>query len=158
MNSIRKLLETLHKRNSENDYSGILRQITSPPEELRPIVTLDSARTRELSPMLKARFSFAGEWQNAAASQRWLSLQQISVVSSCQQIMQQISLRINNWPTSLLSTTPPDSVALFGIDEDEGEETYLVWHEGIEPIIVTYIGNEERAYPDFKEYLLFLTK
>jgi hypothetical protein len=156
MTAITKMLDTLKTQNDEDDYSGILKQAIGRPEPLGRIATL-GLRSRELSPMLVDRFRFAGEWVNAVGAQRWLSLRQIRASLRAPPIKRVIALRFKYGEQLLVSSVPRECLTLFGIDEEECEETYLLWTNAPEPKVVTYISYQEQVYKHLKAYLAFVT-
>ncbi len=156
MSDIIGLLELLRKQNDANDYGGLLKQVIQPPAGLERIATLGK-RLRDASPMIADRFRFAGEWVNAAGAQRWLTIQQIRAAGKERAIARLLSSRRKHWPASLMATSSPDDVSLFGVDELEGDETYLIWGDRPEPRVASYLGHDEQVFGDFREYLSYLT-
>ena len=150
------LLRRLKNANAQNDFGGILRQAIAPPEPLGAIPTLLGQRRMLLTPMLEERFRFGGTWLNAAASQTWLGLSEMARYLKQKAVQRQISLRLRHWPQSELASAPKGCVSLFGINTEDQEETYLIFKNKIEPLIVTYIGHEEQSHAHLNEYLRFL--
>lgn len=157
-----KLIVLLEKRKVRNenreDPCRILKQVISPPEPLTDVPALDMGVRKKLTPMLRDRFEFAGEWVNAVAAQTWLSLSRMAAILKKRSVRQQIARRTKYWSSSIVAKTPKDSLSLFAIDEVEQEESYLVWGKRKEPGIVAYTCNDEKFFASLKAYLIYLTK
>ena len=67
----------------------------------------------------------------------------------------QIAMRRENWPFALSRVEPHDS-ALFAVDREEYQETYLLWQDAIEPGVVTYSSGDEYCFHDLAEFVRFL--
>lgn len=158
MTTIEAALAKLKAYNEANELNAILTQVVFPPDPLSEIPTLDRNTYRPLTPMLAARFRFGGRWENAAASQIWLGLRDMRAMLLNGDVLSQIDRRIRNWPTASLGKFSKANISLFGIDQLDDEETYLLWGGKKEPAIAAYIGHEEKVFPNFRDYLLFLTK
>ena len=156
MKSIRTLLVRLKERNEREDFGGTLRQRIMPPDPFGPVATLDPRISKQLTPMLRERFSFAGEWTNAATGGRWLSLPGMQMLPKQTKVRRQIRLRVENWKQSPVATFPRNRLSLFGIDESECDETYLLWSDSKEPEVVAFYSWEEKRFRDLQAYLEFL--
>ena len=104
--------------------------------------------------LIKTRFEFADRWQNAVLAQTWLGLHEISVSIQMPEIQKQIQRRKDNWTESPLTKYSPDRIALFGVDVEDQEETYLLWDDlSKEPKIVTYFESQEDKFDNLLEYI-----
>lgn len=157
-NRISRLLEKLKGHNAANDFGGLLAQkIEKPSSFSKGVPTLQQGIYRPASPMLTARFQFAGSWTYAAAGQTWLSPQSMEKAWNNKGIGKQLKLRKEHWSESVLNKATPDRVALFGIDREEKEETYLHFAEDAsEPEIFQYVSNAEKKFANLEDYLHYL--
>lgn len=148
-----KLLQRLWDLNEED---GIRQSRTDPSGSRDEIATLDAARTVRLSPMLKARYAFAGTWRKAALDQTWLDYEDIgdAVIKTrmSREAHAQIAARGLPWKISGAQAT------LFGIRDDTSEATYLIWRPGhAEPAICACYGGRSDLFRDLERFLEFLT-
>jgi hypothetical protein len=154
-----KLLSQLKTRNEASDYGGLLAQAVATSEPVRKgVPTLERGVYGELTPMLEARFKYAGAWTNAALSHTWLGIRQMEEARTDKAILNQIMVRKKNWPGSAPEKFPKSRLSLFGIDREEYEETYLVWEDDLtkEPAVYVYPGHEERIFPHLDDYIKYL--
>lgn len=135
-------------------------QIIEPPSDVagRKICTFDKRRPRSLTAMLQARFAYAGSWKMAEAGHEWLSLRQIESAMDDVKIHQRLEEVIKFAFGTPLKGVLLSNISLFGLHHLQGEEIYLIWpdHDLGEPKVVSYAGNDERIYENFKEYLSYL--
>jgi hypothetical protein len=147
------LLALLQRENERENAKGPLTQEIRAPEKMpRRVPTLDGGG-RPLSPMLRARFAFAGRWQNAILGQTWLSASEMARAPKTRDLVEEVALRRESWTRSLVSKLPLDRLSLFAVDVDDGDATYLVWGKGAEPKVLELCGASEKAYKDFATYL-----
>lgn len=113
-----------------------------------------------MTPMLKARFEYAGSWKKAHAGHEWLSLVQMKEVITDQEVLKQVEDRKEVWVDSLLCTYPRSKVSIFGLYPEQREEIYLIWPDiaGNEPAVLSYVGNYEEHYSNFGNYLQSLIR
>ncbi len=138
--------------------AGSIKQIIEPPaqEMAETIGTFDKDCVRPLTPMLQARFAYAGSWKEAEPGHEWLSLNQIAAAMQGPDVIQRLKDRIEIWwEGTPLKELPWSRITLFGHYFLQGEEIYLIWPEayGAEPEVISYAGNYEERYPDFEHYL-----
>jgi len=146
-------LRELADFNSTRDW---IRQVVHPPELplLSTLPTLDGERM-PLSPMLHARYEFCGRWEDADLGHTWLGNREM--IRTARALRSKIRDRVRDWPTSRLARamnrrTP---IALFGVDAEELDETYLIWGKGrqAEPMVVAFSGHNERAFSSLLDLL-----
>lgn len=146
------LFEKLREKNLQTE--GVNQKL-GPPESasiLNKGITTLSLYHRELSPMLKARFEYCSYWIDANLGHNWLSLSQIEEYLNMDTIVSQINIRKNFWENALINNYPDSNISLFGIDQVEMEETYLIWsEEEIEPVLCKYVGHNELIFDNLKE-------
>lgn len=151
------LMRRIRAMNESNPDHGEQR-IEAPEPGPDRIATLRPGVSRPLSPMLAARFRFAGAWSNARLSQNWLSLSEIARALNDERIKRSIDLRIEN----SYGDDPPGGVAsedcaIFGHNPFELDETYLVWKEGQEePIVWEYFGADDSVFSNLERYLEYI--
>jgi hypothetical protein len=150
-----ELLEALFRRNESDPEHGP--QVRSGPEsEVSQISTLAGTR-RSLSPMIRARFEYAGTWENVNLDQTWLSLSQIEKVDTNHQALEWIRLRRENWEHCPPANVAAEEVSLFGINPFEPEETYLVWRNNtIEPEVWRFFGADYKMFANIDSFLNYL--
>lgn len=138
----------------------VLEQIVEPPESASTLMvpTLERKCVRSTSPMLKARFEYAGSWREADAGHEWLSLQGMEEAVQDPKVLEQIKTRVDHWVDSPLLKLPASRVSLFGLYREQCEEIYLIWPlgDGGEPEILSYVGNFEERFSNFADYLKHL--
>lgn len=131
----------------------LARETATRPARPRPIgelPTLAAGTTRAPSPQLRARFEFAGCWERAILGMTWLSLADLRAARRT--LAAQVALRRTNWPRSAPARFAPDALSVFAVDEDDQDETYLVWGSG-EPRVFEYVGSTETIHRDLRAYL-----
>jgi hypothetical protein len=125
-----------------------------PPEKTRFLPTFDPQRRRRFSPMLQARFAYAGtithgldQWLSPAAMARWMRKR---VVRSYHKALRE------HWVGSAPNLFPDRDLTLLTVTKGLPEDlTYLVWHPAAkEPEIWSYSG---MASHRFKNLAAFLT-
>lgn len=140
-------LQALAEFNAKQDW---IRQDIKAPSGIpvSAVPTLDGGEM-PASPMLRARFAFGGRWSDANLGHDWLSVDEMKSLPAAKDIQAQIALRRKHWPQSLMARSyRSNPVALFGLDQEEQDETYLVWTRGPseEPSVVRYSGHEEHIF------------
>ena len=132
-------------------------QDLSPPEAATAgIPTLDPDVSRKPTPMLRARYAFAGSWTNASAGQEWLSLADMAKIPRDKKVMKHIRSHRDHWEGSAPAQFEFDRLSLFALSRDNPEShMYLVWpeQEKGEPELWTYSGQSERKFKDLKAYV-----
>ena len=84
-----RLLERVKATYESNDFDGLLVQEVHEPEPFeRGIPTLKREVYRKPTPMLKARFQFAGTWTNAGAGHTWLSVSDMEAAWNDKKILE----------------------------------------------------------------------
>lgn len=147
-----ELLLELKQRNEVDAERG--EQRLYPAEQGAEICTLDAVIRRPLSPMLQARFSFCGRWENARLSQDWLGLDEIAAGVGNIAIREALALRFENWDFVPPATIPRQNCAIFALNSYDGDETYFEWREDrAEPLVWTFFDAEVSAFFDFNRYL-----
>lgn len=129
----------------------------SPPEKFRFLPTFDPNRQRRPSPMLKARFEYAGTidhggdtWLAPSKMERWMKKR---VVRSYHK-----SLR-EHWEKSAPMLFADHDLTLFSVTEDVPDNlTYLVWKGAEEPEIWSYLGMNGHKFKNLAAYLTWLLK
>lgn len=140
----------------------------SNPDELLPHALKPASRThsriptlkpgvyRDASPMIAARFRFAGTWKNAWPGQTWLGIDEIKAAGKNRKILKQLKTRAEYWDGCVSQLHEPYELTLFGIDLEEMAETYLVWGLKPEPTIHIYESQHSVHFKDFNAMLLWL--
>lgn len=151
------LLPLLKQENDRENAKRSLAQRVHPAEKaVARIPTLDG-KTRPMSPMLRARFAFAGRWENAVLGQTWLSTTEMGRALTTRDYKQEIALRRENWISSPVAKLSLDRLALFAADVDDQDATYLVWEAAresdAEPKVIQFVGGSESTYKDLAAYL-----
>lgn len=156
-NRIHDLLRRVRALNDSNPDHGEQR-VQAPEPGSDRIATLRPGVSRPLSPMLAARFRFAGAWGNARLSQNWLSLSEIERALNDDRIKRSIELRTeNSYGDDPPGGVAPEDCAIFGHNPFELDETYLVWKEGQEePIVWEYFDADDSVFSNLERYLEYI--
>lgn len=154
MNKIKDLLLALKKINEDDVTNEQI--IHEKYEEFRKhIYTLDGTK-REISPMLKERFEFAGKWEDAFLLQTWLSLEEINNYSNIQELVESIKLRMENWEDVPPASVGLSQVSIFGFDPFDTNETYLEWVVGeMEPKIWVFVDGYYHMFNHLENFLKY---
>jgi hypothetical protein len=160
-NSIAELMEKLKALNTRRNeskglFNGLFPQVQTKPEPLgKGIPSLVRNVYLNPSPMIEARFSVVGRWENGVLCQTWLAISEMKKAWTDKSLLGQISLRRENWPQSPLRTHPPERTSLFAVDKEEGEESYLLWPpmDGAEPAVLRYVGHDEQICKDLAAFI-----
>ena len=151
------LLQRMRERN-DADPNREEHECFPPDKPATRIATLDPQITRPLSPMVQARFDFAGAWKDARLSRNWLSLAQIAHAKDDPQIAESIAIRREN----SYGDEPPggvaaDRCAIFAHNPYELDETYLVWtDDNEEPVVWEYFGGDVSYFANLESYLSYI--
>ena len=150
-----ELLRRLKQQNDEDPDHGD--QELLPADLEIPISTLAPGVTRQLSPMLRARFAFCSTWKNANLDQNWLSLEATRHALDNPEIKELVDLRIENWDWAPPASVNPEDCAIFSYNPYAVEETYLVWEsEQEEPIVWRFFSAEYYKFADLNRFLEYL--
>lgn len=124
----------------------------SPPETVVDLSTFDSKVSRKLTPMLKARFAFAGAWK--MGQEIWLSASDITSAVKNKAIKPYHRSLREHWQGSAPMRFADDRLTLFGITEGVPEDlTYLVWEsDDEEPTIWTCEGFDAHTFTTLEQY------
>lgn len=142
MPKVAALLELL-RRETERDSR------LWPSRPLRKLPTLAPDRPRTASRQLAERFRFAGRWENVVLGTTWLAIHEMK---PDRDLRDQIELRATYWLRSAPARFPAAQVSLFAVDQDDQNETYLVWDRP-EPRVFEYFGASEVIHRDLRAYL-----
>lgn len=152
------LLDKLRRINEEED-DEYFDQCVSPPDLAlieKGIPTLEQGIFVPASGMIRARFEYAGRWEDAFLD-HWLSLKEMARVPSRKKTMQRIHQRIEDWEGAVIGDVKLSELSLFGFDGTEQTETYLVWSDKKEPSVVYYHDQHENKFPNLNAYLKYIT-
>lgn len=149
--------ELLHLLWRLNDKDDVRQSLEGPSALGADIVTLDPETTMPLSPMLRARFAYAGAWDRAAFAQTWPGLAQIAATTAL--------VRDRPWHVGHVATMSgafplpvgPYRITLYGLDAARGDATYLVWcTDTVESAVCAFYGGGCDRFLDLSRYLAFL--
>ncbi len=123
------------------------------------IPTLRNGYYRDMSPMLKERYSILGYWRNATHG-NWLSLDEMEMLwldstdPYIIQLQNQIKAFSEHWPNDANSLFKDNHISIFAIDDNGNEHIYMIWLDCIdEPEFWVYDSNGITRYKDIKTYL-----
>ncbi len=127
-----------------------------PPGVATSLPTFDSNVRRELTPMLRARFGYAGKWDTA--HRIWLGVDDIGEAMQSGEVLLYHDALRDNWADSAPMRFPDDKLTLFGITDGVPENLiYLVWtNENAEPNVWVYEGMTEQKFESVLDYLIFI--
>jgi len=130
-------------------------EVVGEPEPFdRGIPTLREGVHRPVTPMLAARFAYAGTWTQSL--QTWLGIADMERAHVDSVVGEHIASHREHWEGSAPARFPSERLSLFGlVDEQPEDQTYLVWPpgDGPEPELWTYAGHHEQRFPDLRHYL-----
>ena len=122
------LLNLLHETRNSDGHEDVFPQCLGSPDELdKGIPTLARNIYRDATPMLRARFAYAGEWQNADVGFDWLNVRHMRKCWRDKDIREKIEITQTYWEGSPPNQYPPERLTLFAFDPDDSGEIYLVW-------------------------------
>lgn len=153
------LLERSKSTFAEEEFGGLVSQhVAAPTPITQGIPTLEQGSFRAATPMIEARFTFAGRWTDAGGGQTWLGIGDMQAVWTDERIMRQIRSKRDFWEGSAPATVEWRKLTLFGLDIDEEDHTYLVWNDQIdeEPAVWIYSGQSERKFKNMMNYLKYI--
>jgi hypothetical protein len=153
-----KLLRQLHQQRSTDAYADDFpSQPSKPTQAPTTLPTLKRGSSQPITPLLAARFTFAGRWLHASLGMEWLAPTHLRKAYTDVQIRQQIAIRREHWDGCILAQLPPERITLFGIDRVEFAEVYLAWKRpGTEPAVHWYTGQHEYGFANLTKYVEFL--
>lgn len=155
---VTELLHRLEKMYEDENYDGAMIQKVHPAEPFDiGIPTMAKGVYRKPTPMIEARFKYAGTWESAGLGHTWLDVKDMKKEMDSRAVTRQVELRKADWKNSAPAMFPPERLSLFGLEREERQETYLVWgeREGEEPQIWAYGEFDEHK---FKNLAVFLKK
>lgn len=135
-----------------------LKMVVKPPEPYpKGIPTLAAGVYRPPTPMISARFNFAGSIRDI--SDKWLSVSEMEKVINNRKVMRHIESHRKHWFGSAPAVFSDDRLSLLRLVVGEEENmTFLVWPEatGPEPEIWHYAGHHEAIYQNLKAFLVWI--
>jgi hypothetical protein len=150
-------VETMLKESGlrEQDIAPLVRlQIDQPEPFPNGIPTLAKGVYRRATPMVAARFEYAGRW--VEPGREWLGIRDMEKAIKNRRVLSQIESHRRHWAGSAPATFPKERLTLFGIVEGEEEnQTYLVWPEDeeTESQVWDYSGQHEHRHANLAAYL-----
>jgi hypothetical protein len=124
------------------------------PEPVRQVPTLEAGVRHRPTPMLEARFHFAGTIRDA--TEKWLGPAEMDKARANKKLMKHFTSHHDHWTGSAPAVIPKERLSLFAYDVGaEENQTYLVWPErgGGEPQVWRYHGQNERRFKDLDKFL-----
>ena len=131
-------------------------ELSSPEAAMRGIPTLDPDVWRKPTPVLRARYAYAGSWINASGGQEWLSLADMAKIPRDETVMKHIRSHRDHWNGSAPAQFEFGRLSLFALSRANPEShMYLVWpaKERGEPELWTYSGQSERKFKNLQAYV-----
>jgi hypothetical protein len=124
-----------------------------PPRRLSRVPTFQAGVSRKLTPMLKARFEYAGRIQHGLNIS--LSLRQMGVWLRKREIRENHRSRRTYWIGSPPNLYPDSRLSLFGITDGVPQNVvYLVWgDEADEPRVWSCSLMDADEFDNLEEYL-----
>jgi len=149
------------RKNYEEAVANKLSQVINPPEfSTDRIPTLERGIYQNSTPMLNARFAYAGSWVNAYLAHTWLGIREMEQVWDDVEVLEQIRIRRENWEESPPASAPLNRISLFGIYREQCEEIYLLWdiEDSVEPRVYSYAGNYEEQFTSLADFVLYCAR
>jgi hypothetical protein len=124
-----------------------------PAEAVQTIPTFRPGRNRQVSPMLKASYDYAGAWN--WAGDLWLGVSEMPRRMRSRSVKSYHRALRENWEGSAPMLFPDERLSLFGVCDGVPDNlTYLVWGESeAEPELWRYAGLESYRFKDLSEFL-----
>jgi hypothetical protein len=127
--------------------------------KITKIPTLENNYYRDISPMLKERYSILSYWRNATHG-NWLSIEEMKMLwlnhstPYINQLKNQIKAFSENWSNDASSLFKDNRISVFAIDDNGNEHIYLIWFDDVEePELWVYDSNGMARYKNLKTYL-----
>ena len=156
----KKLAKKLAAQGLSEEAIGSVEQKIEPPERIKGgIPTLKKGVYRKPSPMVQARFEYAGSWNQMGRV--WLGISDMEKTARKRGVRETISALREDWEGSAPSRFPPDRLSLFSVYEELDENVaFLVWpeKEGDEPEVWAYFGQGESKHKTLQRYLEWAVK
>lgn len=130
-----------------------LTQRIKPAERVSALPTFSKGVRCPITPMLKARFDFAGSWNNGGDI--WLSPSEMERWMNKKSVLVHHRALREEWDESAPMLFPDDRLTLYAVTQGVPENlTYLVWgKQGGEPEVWSYVGQSAERFSDLEQYL-----
>jgi hypothetical protein len=129
-------------------------KLAKPEAGAHNLPTFDPKVTRPISPMLLARFRFAGAIYDSG--EKWLDVKDMRKAVTNAKVLKHFNSRKEYWENSAPSRFATSQLSLFAIEPGaEENQTYLVWpsEKTIEPEIHRYVDHSEHIFKDLNAFL-----
>jgi hypothetical protein len=128
-------------------------ELSPSPRRLTRVPTFEVGVFRKLTPMLQARFEYAGRIQHGLDV--WLSLRQISTWVRKREVREHHRARRTHWIDSPPNVYPDSRLSLFGVTDGVPQNAvYLIWGNGREePRVWSCSGMDADEFDTLEEYL-----
>jgi hypothetical protein len=158
-NAIAKLLAQLAERRRSDEYAKDFPSRYAPPVAVKLLPTLDKDAYRPITPMLAARFAFAGRWTNARVCETWLDPAGMEKAARKRSFREYHAALREHWEGSAPERLPDTRLSLFAVDADSPDHlVYLAWPVEVdrEPAIHCYSGQHENVFRNLAAYLKWM--
>ncbi len=126
-------------------------QTLSPATAIDRLPTFGAKVARAVSPMLKARFEFAGSWQEG--TDIWLAPSDMAKQMRSKSVLKTHRAIREHWEDSAPMQYGDHQLTLFRVTPGVPENlTYLVWSDD-EPEVWAYVGMNERRFKNLNAFL-----
>lgn len=131
----------------------VLELVVAEPDQVLVVPTFDAKLSRELTPMLKARFDYAATFRRGR--EVWLSASEMASCVKQKTVQGYHHALRENWDDSAPMLFSDERLALFGITEGVPENlVYLAWvNEGDEPEVWAYADFQTQKFANLVQYL-----
>ena len=153
------LLELLHEARNSDGHEDVFPQCVGSPDELdKGIPTLARNVYRDATPMLRARFDYAGRWKNADVGFDWFDGRQMRRCWRDKDIRERIEITRTYWEGSPPNQYPAERLTLFGFDPEDAGEIYLVWPRSgkSEPWVWRFSAQHCSEFETLRAYVVWL--
>lgn len=136
-----------------DDIDEAMQFVLSPPGKLGRVPTMQAGVSRELTPMLRARFEYASTIQHGI--ELWLGLEQMASWPRKRDFRGNHRARREYWIDSPPNLLPDSRLSVFGITDDVPQNVvYLIWGEGgEEPRLWSCSGMSSEEYDTLEDFL-----
>lgn len=132
-------------------------RIDGPEPFDKGIPTLAKGVYRRPTPMIAARFEYAGRWIEPGLE--WLSVADMEHAVADRTVQSSIESHRRHWVGSAPAVVPPERLTLYGImGEAKEDQTYLVWQEddSLEPEVWDYSGHNQNIHENIEKYIQWI--
>jgi hypothetical protein len=150
------LLQRLAASRKQDAYAAEFPSRLARPAIVKRLPTLAAGGERALTPMLAARFAFAGAWTNASVGETWLAPAGMLKVARSRAFRDYHAAHREHWEGSAPARFPDERLSVFAVDDANPDHViYLAWprQQGREPALYYYSSQHETVFRSLAPFL-----